>query len=214
MDYIGTITKILDKDLYTIEVDVPGYQVGLKAFPKRGEVDEPRVGDTVVLKEFDPVYHSYYLYEKLKENEFIGIRSRGKIIKITEDSIDIGIFTEGSYYDDNTGKSSTPSLDAWVKIDKSGNIEVNAGNSNVTLSGDSTVKISGNATVEVSGKTEAKLMGGANIKAFGNVTLGGSGQLKVSGSCIPNGKPGPFWGGGPVVPAPGSPAGSDTIILG
>ena len=48
MEYsIGTITKILDPDLYTVEVDIPGRNQELRAFPKRGEVDEPRVGDVV-----------------------------------------------------------------------------------------------------------------------------------------------------------------------
>lgn len=45
--FIGVIAKVLDPDLYTIEVDIPGENERLSAFPFRGEVDEPRVGDVV-----------------------------------------------------------------------------------------------------------------------------------------------------------------------
>lgn len=206
--YIGTIEKILDPDLYTIEVNIPGYQNNLRAFPKRGEVDEPRVGDKVILQELDPTYRSYYLYEKLKENDFIGIRSRGKMIKITESEVTVGVFTEGDYQDD-----STPDFDAWVKMDSSGNIEVSGGKASVTLTGDAKIDVAGKADITVQGKSRVELNGGADIKMAGNVNLGGAGKLKVSGAAVPNGKPGPFWGGGSVVPAPGSPCGTDTIIL-
>jgi hypothetical protein len=65
-EFIGKIVKIVDPDLYKIEVDIPGYNKNLPAFPKRGEVDEPRIGDVVILKELDPNYKSYYLWEKAK----------------------------------------------------------------------------------------------------------------------------------------------------
>ena len=80
--FIGVIAKVLDPDLYTIEVDIPGENERLSAFPFRGEVDEPRVGDVVFLRELDPIYHSYYLYEKLKENDFIGIRARKTLFRL------------------------------------------------------------------------------------------------------------------------------------
>ena len=80
--FAGTITEILDPVLYEIKVDIPGVIGGVKAFPIRGEVDEPRVGDFVLLLSLDPVYHSYYLYKKIKENDFIGFRSNGKMVDI------------------------------------------------------------------------------------------------------------------------------------
>ena len=156
MEYsIGTITKILDPDLYTVEVDIPGRNQELRAFPKRGEVDEPRVGDVVVLLELDPTYKSYYLYEKLKENSFIGIRSRGKMIKMTESELTIGIFDPASEYNDKQEKDTTPEPTSWIKIDKSGNINIKTdGKLGLTIEG--SAKITG-------GKLETKGTAGTDM---------------------------------------------------
>ena len=78
----------------------------------------------VVLLELDPTYKSYYLYEKLKENNFIGIRSRGKMIKMTKSELTIGIFDPTSEYNDKQEKDTTPEPTSWIKIDKSGNINI------------------------------------------------------------------------------------------
>lgn len=120
---IGTITELVDdenyaKDLYVVKVDIPGTNKGLYAFPKRSEIDEPRVGESVILTEIDPVWHSYYIYEKIKENDFIGIRSRGKVIKFHEEEITIGIDSamDDSWLDDNSGADNTPESTSWIKI--------------------------------------------------------------------------------------------------
>ena len=164
--YFGVIAKVLDPDLYTVEVDIPGEQERLKAFPFRGEVDEPRVGDVVFLREFDPIYHSYYLYEKLKENDFIGIRARGKKIWMKEDFIQIGIIppdannstgaksfpdtVAGEWYDDQSGADKTPSCTSWVKIDKEGNINIEMeGSGHMHITGDHKVEIDGGLTVKI-----------------------------------------------------------------
>lgn len=208
--YFGVISKIIDPDLYTIEVEIPGENTELKAFPKRGEVDEPRVGDPVWLEEIDPLYHSYYLYEKLKENNFIGIRSRGKVMKITADEIRIGIFDpeDNDWYDKNDGVDPTPETTSWLKIDKDGNIEIEAGgnqkihiagnsettidgdhkltvggNSNIEVSGDASVKVSGNTKIESSGNCDVKASGNMNCEASGNMTVKGS-NVKVEGSMV------------------------------
>lgn len=171
MEYsIGTITKILDPDLYTIEVDIPGRNQELRAFPKRGEVDEPRVGDVVVLLELDPTYKSYYLYEKLKENSFIGIRSRGKMIKMTESELTIGIFDPASEYNDKQEKDATPEPTSWIKIDKSGNINIKAGGKlGLTIEGSAEVECKGSATIKApsvkitGGKLETKGTAGTDM---------------------------------------------------
>lgn len=98
--YTGTIVEVLDKVLYEIKVDIPGIKSGVKAFPFRGEVDEPRVGDFVFLKCLDPVFQSYYLYQKIKENDYIGFRSNGKMVDITPDYIRVAIFDPGTEYND------------------------------------------------------------------------------------------------------------------
>lgn len=171
MEYsIGTITKILDPDLYTVEVDIPGRNQELRAFPKRGEVDEPRVGDVVVLLELDPTYKSYYLYEKLKENSFIGIRSRGKMIKMTESELTIGIFDPASEYNDKQEKDTTPEPTSWIKIDKSGNINIKAGGKlGLTIEGSAEIECKGSATIKApsvkitGGKLETKGTAGTDM---------------------------------------------------
>lgn len=171
MEYsIGTITKILDPDLYTVEVDIPGRNQELRAFPKRGEVDEPRVGDVVVLLELDPTYKSYYLYEKLKENSFIGIRSRGKMIKMTESELTIGIFDPASEYNDKQEKDTTPKPTSWIKIDKSGNINIKAGGKlGLTIEGSAEIECKGSATIKApsvkitGGKLETKGTAGTDM---------------------------------------------------
>ena len=208
--YFGVIAKVLDPDLYTVEVDIPGEQERLKAFPFRGEVDEPRVGDVVFLREFDPIYHSYYLYEKLKENDFIGIRARGKKIWMKEDFIQIGIIppdannstgaksfpdtVAGEWYDDQSGADKTPSCTSWVKIDKEGNIDIEmegsghmhiTGDHKVEIDGGLTVKIGADAKIEVSGSADVTVSGSAKLTSP-DVTITG-GQLTTNGSVAPQG---------------------------
>jgi hypothetical protein len=204
--YFGVISKIIDPDLYTVEVEIPEENTELKAFPLRGEVDEPRVGDAVFLREIDPLYHSYYLYEKIKENNFIGIRSRGKVIKITQDDITIGIFdpSDESWYDDNSGADPTPESTSWIKIDSSGNIDINAegdqkinitGNSETTIGGDNKLSVSGNCDITVSGNTKIESSGNCDIKAGGSCTINSpdvkitGGQLTTNGSVAPSSGP-------------------------
>lgn len=185
--YIGVIKKILDADLYHVEVDIPERGKGFKAYPLRGEVDEPRVGDIVFLRELDPDYHSYYLYEKLKENKFIGIRAKGKKIKITESEIEIGVYNENSEWYDNQDENiedPTPECFASIKITDSGRIEINT-------SGE--IKING------------------SIKMTGGKLTLGSGAWAVSD--LESG--GPFWCGGPTAPPAGTPGISGrTLFLG
>jgi len=186
--FIGTITKVLgkedgvDPDLYQVEVDIPERDKGLKAFPLRGEVDEPRVGDAVFLRELDPEYHSYYLYEKLKENSFVGIRARGKKIKITPDEIEIGVFANNDkWYDSNDGSDQTPESFAYIKVKNSGEVEVKA--TRLTINGQH-ISISGGGTL----------------------------SLGTSAKVIPSAAGGPFWAGGPTAPSPGTPMVSGSII--
>lgn len=179
--YIGVITKIIDPDLYTVEVDIPGENEQLKAFPIRGEIDEPRVGDSVLLREIDPIYHSYYIYEKLKENSFIGIRSRGKVLRMSAEEVSIGIFDpeDTEWADKNDGEDPTPKPTTWIKVDSEGNIDINA-------EGNETVKIAGNATIEVTGDVSLKATN-INVESSENttlkavdVTVEASGDVKVT----------------------------------
>ena len=183
-EFIGTITKVLDKDLYTIEVDVPGYGTNLPAFPRRGEVDEPMVGDVVILKQLDPVYKSYYLYSKLKENSFIGIRARGKKLQMNQNEVILGIFDPGAEYCDKQASDSTPAHTSWIKVDSGGNIDIEMeGSGHMHITSDHNVEIGGNLKVEVSGNTDIKVSGNAKIDVSGNTEIK-SPNIKVDGGQV------------------------------
>ena len=196
--FFGVIAKVLDPELYTIEVDIPGEGERLRAFPFRGEIDEPRVGDVVFLREMDPNYHSYYLYEKLKENDFIGFRARGKKIWVNKDEfIQIGIFppdsnnskdakefpktVKGEWYDDKSGKNPTPDCTSWIKIDKEGNIDIEMeGTGHMHITKDHDVKIDGNLKVEIGGNAEVKIGGNLTAEVSGNADINVSGSTKLT----------------------------------
>lgn len=179
---LGNIVKVIDKDKYIVEVDVPGEGQGLRAFPYRAEVDEPRVGDLVWLEEIDPIYHSYYLYQKVKENNFIGFRARGKVIKLNEETIQIGVFDDdGAWFDDSSGTDKTPMPKSWIEITKDGNINIE--------SAEITVNAKGNITVN---GDNIAIKGASSVKVEGNTTITG-GNLTVNGNVAPTGS-GPFCG--------------------
>lgn len=204
--YTGTIVEVIDKVLYEIKVDIPGIKSGVKAFPFRGEVDEPRVGDFVLLKCLDPVFQSYYLYQKIKENDFIGFRSNGKMVDITPDYIRVAIFDPGTEYND-PDNNPRPEPTDWVKIDKDGNMDINM-RSNVTIN------IGKNCDVKINGKTNVELIGAAVVKGS-NITLKGPGKLTVKGKVVAGGHTalGPFVLS-PTFLTPGSPIPtSDTLLL-
>ena len=105
--FIGTVVAIDKEDndklkntreYHEIIVDIPGVIQGVKAFPEMSELDEPKIGDQVLLLSLDPLYNSYFIYRKLKENDFIGFRASGKIVDITPDAITIGVFEEITDY--------------------------------------------------------------------------------------------------------------------
>ena len=219
-EFIGVIAKVVDKDLYKIEVDIPGYGKMLPAFPTRGEVDEPRVGDIVLLKELDSHYRSLYIYKKLKENDFIGIRSRGKKVWIKEDFIQIGIFppddnnsqeasefpdtVKGEWFDDNSGKDPTPECSSWIKVDKDGNLDIEMeGQGKIHITSNHEVKINGNLKVEIGGNAEIKVGGNASletkscdVKASGSCTID-SPDVKVTGASMTVAGTAPPSGSGP-----------------
>lgn len=210
--FFGVISRILDPDLYHIEVDVPGEDIKLRAFPKRGEVDEPRVGDVVLITEFDPLYHSFSLYEKIKENEFIGIRARGKKVWMNQDFVQIGIYpldqnndanigvrdetsmtTNSEWYDGGGswgGDDAKPGLDtkctSWVKIDKEGNLDIfmeKTGHIHITE--DHTVELDANCSVTIKGNCDVKVDGNVNAEVGGNLEakVSGNTTIESSGNC-------------------------------
>jgi len=86
MNYIGKISEILE-DGFSVRVVIPGIceDLGMPALPERGELDEPKVGDIVIIEELDPVFGSVLLYRKIKQNKFHGLRFHGKAISFDDD---------------------------------------------------------------------------------------------------------------------------------
>lgn len=194
--FLGTITEVLDPDLYKIKIDIPGLSREVEAFPMRGDLDEPRPGDQVLVRDVDPIYHSFYLYSEVKEDGFIGLRSRGKMIRVTEDELNIAIFDPEEAYEEKEGEIPE-TIKAFVKITKEGNIQIS------NLDSDN-----GEVAVDIKGKVEVNIQNDANIHVTGNaklkspnVTITG-GSLNVNG--VAAGSPGPFCKI-PVCPFTGAP---------
>lgn len=154
--FTGTVVEVIDPVLYQIKVDIPGIAIGVPAFPMRGEIDEPRVGDFVLLRSLDPVFKSYYLYQKIKENNFIGFRSNGKMVDITPDYVTVAIYDPGTEYNDSVkDETFRPEPTDWIKLDKEGNLEINLrADANITITGNSEISVSGNSNINVSGSTK------------------------------------------------------------
>lgn len=185
--YLGSVHEVIDRVTYEITADIPGVAQEVKAYPwSRGEMDEPVAGNLIYLIALDPVYHSVYLYMKAKENDFIGIRSNGKMIDITPDYISMGV-----YETDTTSKDGErPDLSkSYCKMDSEGNIEIMAtGNEKITIKGNVNVEVSGNADIKVSGTTN---IDGSTLNInSGTINMNkklpnpGSGPLNCIPSCL------------------------------
>lgn len=230
--YTGTITEIIDPLLYVIKADIPGNKSGITAFPMRGEVDEPRVGDFILLRCFDPVFQSYYLYSRIKENDFIGFRSRGKMVDITPDYIQVAIFDpDNDEWNDVSENGTTddegrvcggyrPKVTDWFKLDKDGNLSVHLrSNSKVVIEGaqdilvnnENTEQYNDNVSITVDGDLDLKVRGTTTVQSQ-FINIKGPGQLTCKGTVVPSAT-GPFVAT-PVTPMAGSPfPQGDTIIL-
>lgn len=190
--FTGTITEIIDPVLYQIKVNIPGIVEDILAFPMRGEIDEPRVGDFVLLRSLDPVFNSYFLYQRLKENDHIGFRSNGKMVDITPDYITIGIFDPSIEYNDvSQGGKYRPEVTDWIKLDKDGNLDINLRtNSTIKIGGDSSISVEGNCTMDITGDATVK---SPNITVEGSTVTITGGTLITKGSSNTD-MSGPFCG--------------------
>jgi hypothetical protein len=202
--YIGTITYVesdplglltKDKLYHEAVVSVPGVFENVLAFPARTNLDEPKVGDLVVVCSWDPIYNSYCTYEKLKEDDFVGFRAHGKMVQINHDKIVVGVFDEETEYKDP--EAPDVSKIAHLEMDKEGNITVHAaknitvngdadctitikGNNTVTINGNNTVKIDGNSEIEVGGNLNAKVGGNVEADVKGNMCVDVKGSTELS----------------------------------
>lgn len=186
--YLGTVVAVEDHELLKnskehreIVADVPGIIEGILAYPKSSELDEPKVGDPVILECLDPVYKSYFTYYKLKENNFIGIRAAGKMISIAPDTVTIGIFDKDCDYTD----AEVPECKTKIVIDSDGNI-------NVESEGTINVNAKKDVSVETEGKLDITSGGDITLDAgFSEVTLKNISNLKTGGGvAVANGQGG------------------------
>lgn len=154
--FLGKIREVKDRTSYEITVDIPGIGEELKAYPySRGEMDEPVAGNLVYLLSVDPMYHSVFLYLKAKENDFIGIRSNGKLIDITPEAITIGVYPGDKVNKDDERPEPSKSK---IIMDKDGNIKIEAsGNISIEVSGDASIKASGKTVID---SPEVQITGG------------------------------------------------------
>lgn len=182
--YLGVVKNIIEdedsgitKEYGIIEADIPGVIQGIRAFPKRNELNEPKPGDAILLLCLDPILNSYWIYERIKENNFIGIRAAGKMIDITPDYISIGIFDKDSEYKED----ERPEMKTYLKLDSEGNLEIKTeGNTNIEVKGDT--------NIETSGTTDIKSNGACTINSPDVKVTGG--KLTVNGAGVANGQGG------------------------
>lgn len=179
--YLGVVKNIIEEDGITkeygiIEADIPGVIQGIRAFPKRNELNEPKPGDAILLLCLDPILNSYWIYEKIKENDFIGIRAAGKMIDITPDYISIGIFNKDSEYKED----ERPEMKTYVKLDSEGNLEIKT-------SGNTSIEVKGNTNIETSGTTDIKSNGACTIDSPDVKVTGGKLTVNGQAGANPNG---------------------------
>jgi hypothetical protein len=204
--YIGKISKVEDRVFYKIRVSVDGIVDDAMAFPMKGEVDEPLVGDKVLLYNIDPTFGSVYLYSRIKEDNFIGFRSYGKIITLIspyetedgqkgeDDKIVIGIYdvNEEDGNEDEVGEYITSITINRKDDDKKGSVDLVIGNDkynggpkanlNIKVKGNVEANIEGGegSAINISNNSTIKIGGNANIEVQGNTDLKSQGKCTVN----------------------------------
>lgn len=194
--YLGMIIEVPEKakidesksgrQTYEVKAMIPGVADELVAVPLNGgSIDEPFVGDVIIIMSIDPSYHSVNFYSKLKEDDYVGFRSNGKILDITPEYLLLGSDGKDKTYplDDNGNRGHFESLEkSHLKMDDAGNIEINAtGNETIKISGDSKVEVSGNIDLTCSGDSKIKISGNSKVEVSGTCELTAP-DVKISGS--------------------------------
>ena len=204
--YVGTVKEVLNTLTYEILLDMPGIISGARGVPFRGEIDEPQEGNLILCLSLDPRNNSLFLFQKLKENDFIGFRSNGKMVNITPDYIDVCVYSKNLKYPDGYVPSGDDVL-SNIRISSSGEIQVNSA-TEIKITSDSGVQIStGQCKVTA---TDTLSLEAPKIKIKGNIDMSG-GKLTASGVCGTSSS-GPFNRIG-VCPYTGLPHGFGTCIL-
>jgi len=146
--FMGTVVAVSGEDsdelknqeAHEIICDVPGVIQGVHCFPFRGELDEPKIGDQVLVLDLDPLYHSYMLYRKIKENDFIGFRSSGKMVSLKPDYLRLGTFDKDLEYKDDEEPGL---LDNHIDLLDGGEIDIKSEQKDIKIDAGGTVIING-----------------------------------------------------------------------
>lgn len=235
--YFGTIMEIPDSSgSFIIKANVPGVMENITCYPLRSNIDQPKIGDLILIRDLDPEYHSYFVYEKLNENSYTGIRCKGKQLNFTDDSLKLGIFDEGDYKD-----SEVPGCTSWIELKEDGDLDIvleddlliqTEGSIKAVSEEDFLLTIEQNASIEIGGHTKINIKNGEEVTINGNVnvTINGDYRLKVTGTLdidastikvggqtleikTPDGLPGPFNNLCTCMNAPGIQHGRNVILL-
>lgn len=169
--YLGVIVgahtdekKGITKEYHVAKVNIPQLAEDIIAFPKCGDNNEPKVGDPVLCLDLDPIYHSYFIYEPIKEDDVIGIRSSGKAIDITPDKITVAVYKkedENKRKSDNSQKGIGEfNILSKIEMDKDGNIKIYA-SKNLDIQVEEDVKITAKTVTVNTGMSHD---GAVNIK--------------------------------------------------
>lgn len=189
--YLGKITKVEDRELYKVRVTIDKVVDDAMAFPLRGEVDEPKIGDLVLLYNIDDIFQSCYLYSKIKEDTFLGFRSNGKIISITKDNIRIATY---EIDEEDATKDETEKVFSEIILDNKGNISITTtkdaeeGNLNISVNKNCEVTIKGSCTltcpdITISSDTSITIEGGATVTMDGTVGANPNGPFCQIPTC-------------------------------
>lgn len=187
--FIGRITKVIDREEYQVEVEIPGYGKELPAVPlSRGDMDEPVAGNLVIIMSLDPYHHDVNFYTKIKENKFVGIRSNGKVLDMTKDYVTLGAEDNSKTHKDTYQQEEHVERPdkAYIKFDNDGNIEIEAiKDLNITIKGGNTT-IKSTTTVKVD-SPDVTITGG-KLTVNGNVSPS-AGPFCCLPNCVITGAP-------------------------
>ena len=187
--FLGTVSAVPDtSSSFVIKANIPEVIDNVTCYPLRSNIDEPKIGDLVLIRDLDPEYHSYFVYEKVNENDFTGIRCKGKMIDITDESLKIGIFDEGDFKD-----NERPANTSWIELKEDGDLDIileddlfiqTAGSIKAVTEEDFLVTTEQNASIEIGGHTKINIKNGEEVAINGkvNVTINGDYSLKVTGN--------------------------------
>lgn len=201
---LGKITEVLDDNTYpktkfVIKVDIAGEVEDAIAFPL-DTLDQPELGEEVLIFRVETIFGFSYLWKKLKLNDDTRLKVLGSVIDITKDGITISSDPE----EDKEDPSSTIYIakDGSVTISTSDKIDIITTNNLNLVSND---KFSLDSKNNIDIKTDKLKITGTNQGFVSTVT--------VDGMCTPDPTLNGAFCGIPTCPFTGAPHVGNIIKL-